>query len=105
MLAPVQAVVIPIADASLNFAKTVTDVLRGEGLRVELDERNEKMQAKIRDAQLQKIPYMVVIGGREAQAGTLAIRHRQQGDLGPMTVKDFTDRVKKETADRSAGAH
>ena len=61
------------------------------------------MQAKIRDAQLQKIPYMVVIGGREVQAGTLAIRHRQQGDLGPMTLGDFAERVKKETADRATG--
>jgi threonyl-tRNA synthetase len=100
-LAPVQAVVIPIVDASWNFARTVTDVLRGQGLRVELDERSEKMQAKIRDAQLQKIPYMVVIGGREVQAGTLAIRHRQKGDLGSMTLGDFADRVKKETADRA----
>jgi threonyl-tRNA synthetase len=102
-LAPVQAVVIPIVDASLNFARTVTDVLRGQGLRVALDERSEKMQAKIRDAQLQKIPYMVVIGGREVQAGTLAIRHRQKGDLGPMTVGDFADRVKQETAGRATG--
>ena len=101
-LAPTQAVVIPIADTSLDFARTVTDGLRGLGLRVELDERNEKMQAKIRDAQLQKVPYMVVIGGREVQASTLAIRHRQRGDLGPMTLKDFAERVKKETADRTS---
>jgi len=103
-LSPVQAVVIPIVDASLDFARdTVYRYLREQGLRVEIDERSEKMQAKIRDAQLQKIPYMVVIGGREKQAGTLAIRHRQKGDLGPMTLDDFANRVKKETADRTAG--
>jgi threonyl-tRNA synthetase len=73
-------------------------------VRVQLDERSEKMQAKIRDAQLQKIPYMVVIGGREEQAGTLAIRHRQEGDLGPMTLEEFAERVKKETADRMAAS-
>lgn len=100
-LAPVQVVVIPIVDKSLDFARTITEALRNMGLRVELDERNEKMQAKIRDAQLQKIPYMVIIGGREAQAGTLAIRHRQKGDLGPMTVGEFGDRVRAEIADRT----
>ena len=101
-LASVQVVVIPVTDKSLDFARTITDALRSQRLRVELDERNEKMQAKIRDAQLQKIPYMVVIGEREAQAGTLAIRHRQLGDLGPMTLGKFAERVKKETDDRTA---
>jgi threonyl-tRNA synthetase len=101
-LAPVQAVVIPIADQSLAFARRVAQTLRARGLRAGIDERNEKMQAKIRDAQLQKIPYMVVIGAREAQAGTVSVRHRQQGDLGPMTVEAFAERVTREADERTA---
>jgi threonyl-tRNA synthetase len=110
-LAPVQVMVIPIVDgAPLEFARIVTDMLRKEGLRVALNDRSEKMQAKIRDAQLQKIPYMVILGGREAQsaagrdvpAATVSVRHRLKGDLGAMTFRQFADRVKQEAADRAA---
>ena len=104
-MSPVQAAVIPVTDGALDYAKSVAQALRSRGLRVELDERNETMQAKIRDAQLQKIPYMVVLGGREAQAGTMAIRHRRQGDLGPMTLEQFAERMKQETDDRTADSN
>ncbi|MDP3703498.1 MAG: threonine--tRNA ligase [Candidatus Omnitrophota bacterium] len=104
-LAPVQITVIPITDNSLEYARQVVARLQQAGLRVALDERNEKMQAKIRDAQLQKIPYMVIIGEREVQAGTLAVRHRQKGDVGPMTMETLAARVKKESDERTADSN
>ena len=58
-------------------------------MRVHLDDRNEKLQAKIRDAQLEKIPYMLIIGGKEAEAGTVSVRHRSKGDLGPRPLDQF----------------
>jgi threonyl-tRNA synthetase len=83
-LAPVQAVVVPIADRHLDYAAEVAAELKTAGLRAEVDGRREKMQAKIRDAQNQKIPYMLVVGDRDIQAGAVSVRERQQGDLGPM---------------------
>ena len=99
-LAPVQVVVVPITDQQLAYAQQAAETLRGRGLRVELDARNEKMQAKIRDAQVQQVPYMAVVGGREAQAGTVAVRHRREGDLGAMGLEAFADRVSREQASR-----
>ena len=66
------------------------------GIRVELDDRNEKVQAKIRDAQLQKVPYMLVIGGKEAEAGTVSVRHRSKGDLGPRPLEQFSSDLRAE---------
>ena len=103
-LSPVQVMVIPIADTSLEYARRVADTLRTRGIRVQLDARNEKMQAKIRDAQLQQIPYMAVVGEREAGAGTVAVRHRREGDLGATRLEPFADRVSQESANRSAGS-
>src|ERR1700735_2179656 len=82
-LAPVQVAILPITERQNAYAAEVMQKLLAAGIRVELDERNEKVQAKIRDAQLQKIPYMLVIGGKEAEAGTVAVRHRTKGDQGP----------------------
>ncbi|PIQ83332.1 MAG: threonine--tRNA ligase [Candidatus Omnitrophica bacterium CG11_big_fil_rev_8_21_14_0_20_63_9] len=95
-LAPVQVVVIPIGDKFLPYAERVIQQLTAQGVRTHVDARNEKMQAKIRDAQLQKVPYMAVVGEREMQAGAVAVRHRSAGDLGPMALGDFAERVKKE---------
>jgi threonyl-tRNA synthetase len=92
-LAPVQATIIPIADRHLEYAESVADALRARGLRPEVDARREKMQAKIRDAQLQKVPYMLVVGDRDQQAGAVSVRDRQQGDLGPMPLREFVDRL------------
>jgi threonyl-tRNA synthetase len=89
-LAPVQAVVLPITDRQNDYAKQVLEKLLDGGVRVELDDRNEKLQAKIRDAQLQKIPYMLVIGGKEAEAGTVSVRHRAKGDLGARPLEQFS---------------
>ena len=79
---PVQVVVLPIADRHADYARSVRDRLAAAGLRVELDERQEKIGYKIREAQLQKIPYMLVTGDREAAESTVAVRSRAGGDLG-----------------------
>ena len=100
-LSPVQAVVIPISDRLLDYARQTQQLLRAVGARVQLDERSEKMQAKIRDAQLLQIPYMAVVGDREAQAGSVAVRHRREGDLGVMTRDAFAERVSRENATRA----
>jgi threonyl-tRNA synthetase len=95
-LAPVQAVVLPIADRHLPHAETVQARLRAEGLRVEVDGRVEKIGYKIREAQLQKVPYMLVIGDREAADGTIAVRRRTGGDQGSSTVVAFVDEARTE---------
>ena len=102
-LSPVQIVVVPIADAAIAYARQAAGVLCARGLRVQVDERNEKMQAKIRDAQLAQVPYMAVVGAREAAANSVAVRHRRQGDVGVMGVDAFATKVQQEDADRSSG--
>ncbi len=88
-LAPVQARLIPIADRHIAYAREVAARLREAGLRVEVDDSNQRMNAKIREAQLQKIPYMLVVGDREMANGTVAVRLRTGEDRGPMPVEDF----------------
>jgi threonyl-tRNA synthetase len=88
-LAPVQAVVIPVADRHVPYAQEVAARLQGAELRVEVDARNERMQAKIRDAQLLKVPYMLVVGDKEVAAGAVAVRERSGTNLGPMPVDAF----------------
>jgi len=87
--APVQAVILPIADRHAAYAAGVRDQLAAAGLRVELDDRQEKIGYKIREAQLQKVPYMLVVGDREMTEGTVAVRSRAGGDLGPRAVEAF----------------
>ena len=88
-LAPVQTIVLPLADRHLDYARQVRDNLAAAGFRVEIDERVEKIGFKIREAQLQKVPYMLVIGDREAADGTVAVRSRSAGDLGSRPVDTF----------------
>ena len=95
-LAPVQAVLIPIADRHAEYAGRVREQLAGAGLRVEVDARSERMQAKIRDAQLQKVPYMLVVGDKEAAAAAVAVRSRDRGDLGPTPVAEFIRQAQAE---------
>jgi threonyl-tRNA synthetase len=95
-LAPVQTVVLPITERQNAYAEEVNRKLLEAGIRSEFDGRNEKLQAKIRDAQLQKIPYMLVIGGKEAEAGTVSVRHRSKGDLGPRPLEQFSADLKQE---------
>ncbi len=94
-LAPVQAVVLPITDRQLDYARQVKERLVAAGVRANLDDRSEKVNLKIRDAQLQKIPYMLVVGDREAQSGQVAVRHRKRGDLGAKPVEEFVADVLK----------
>jgi threonyl-tRNA synthetase len=88
-LAPVQVSVLPLSEKIADYAKQVTEKLKAAGFRVHLDERNEKLQAKIRDAQMEKIPYMLVLGGKEAEAGTASVRHRTKGDQGAIPLDQF----------------
>ncbi len=99
-LAPIQAVVLPIADRHLDYCRGVVETLTAAGLRVELDERLEKIGYKIREAQLQKVPYMLVVGDREAAEGTIAVRSRAGGDLGARPVADFVRAAGDEIANR-----
>jgi threonyl-tRNA synthetase len=99
-LAPVQAVVLPITERQNVYAKQVLQKLTATGFRVHLDDRNEKLQAKIRDAQLEKIPYMLIIGGKEAEAGTVSVRHRSKGDLGPRPLDQFVADLRAEIDSR-----
>jgi threonyl-tRNA synthetase len=88
-LAPVQAVVMPITDRHAEYAQKVVNRLKAAGLRVELDDRKEKVNLKIREAQLQKVPYMLVVGDREAQEGTVSVRNRKHADQGAQKVEEF----------------
>jgi threonyl-tRNA synthetase len=100
-LAPVQAVVLPIADRHAAYASAVRDQLDAAGLRVELDQRQEKIGYKIREAQLQKVPYMLVIGDREAEDGTVSVRSRSMGDLGARPVQEFAAAAREEAETRA----
>ena len=95
-LAPQQARVMPISDKFIPYAKEVQQKMFDLGLRVELDERNEKIGYKIREAQVQKVPYMLVIGEKEVEDGTVAVRSRSQGDKGAMSVDEFVAMLQKE---------
>ena len=97
-LAPVQAVVIPIADRHLDYAETVKSALAEHKLRAEVDGRSERMNLKIRNAQMQKIPYMLVVGDKEAEAGSVSVRLRDETDLGAMPLEALLERVLGEFA-------
>jgi threonyl-tRNA synthetase len=94
-LAPVQAVVLPITDRQVPYAKEVQQRLAAADIRVQLDDRNEKINFKIREAQLQKIPFMLVVGDREAQAAQVSVRNRKHGDQGVKSVDEFLSTLKQ----------
>jgi threonyl-tRNA synthetase len=100
-LAPVQVQVCPVSEKVADYSKHVTESLKRHGLRAHLDDRNEKLPAKIRDAQLQKIPYMLVVGPKEAEAGTVSVRHRSKGDLGPKPLAEVLESLQNEVASRA----
>lgn len=100
-LAPQQAVVIPIADRHIEYANEVAAQLKAHRLRAEVDARGERMNAKIRDAQLRKVPYMLVVGDREAEAKSASLRVRGGGDVGAVPVADIAERLRKERDDKS----
>jgi threonyl-tRNA synthetase len=99
-LAPVQVILLPIADRHLDYARSVRDQLAGAGLRAELDERQEKIGFKIREAQLQKIPYMLVVGDKEAADGAVAVRRRTGGDQGAQPVAAFIEMALTEAREK-----
>ena len=99
-LAPVQAVLIPIADRHYDYAHEVAGILGEAGLRVEVDQRGDRMNAKIRDAQNQKIPYMLVIGDREVEAESVSVRLRSEENLGAMSIEEFQAKAKQDIAGR-----
>jgi threonyl-tRNA synthetase len=93
-LAPVQATVLPITDRQTEYARGIEKTLAAAGIRVTIDERSEKVNLKIREAQLQKIPYMLVVGDREQQNGQIAVRHRKHGDQGVKTLESFLAEIR-----------
>ncbi len=100
-LAPVQAMIIPIADRHLEYANQVLEALKAAGVRAEVDARGERMNAKVRDAQMQKIPYMLVVGDKEAAANAVAVRLRSNENLGPVPLPAFIERVTDRIKTRS----
>lgn len=99
-LAPVQVQIIPVGDDFLEYAAEVEKTLFNAGIRVEVDRRNEKLGKKIREAQLQQIPYMLIVGQKEQEAGEVSVRHRRKGDLGSLNVQEFLSRIQEEIDDK-----
>jgi threonyl-tRNA synthetase len=96
-LAPIQAVAFSITDAQADYVREIVQTLVGQGFRVEADLRNEKVGYKIREHTLQKVPYLIVVGDRERETGTISVRTRGGEDLGSMPVADFVQRLEAET--------
>jgi threonyl-tRNA synthetase len=99
-LAPQQVRIMPITDKFVPYAKEVEEKMFQLGIRVELDERNEKIGYKIREAQVQKVPYMLVIGEKEVEEGTVSVRSRSEGDKGAMKIDEFIAKLQKEIAEK-----
>ena len=99
-LSPVQAVVIPITDRSHDYAEEIFNTLQKENIRVEIDKRNEKLQYKIREQELQKIPYMIIVGDKEKEAGTVSLRARKEGNVGVVKIEEVLGRIREEITDR-----
>lgn len=95
-LAPVQVKVLPISDKHLEYANKVKEALQDKEIRVEVDDRAEKIGYKIREAQLQKVPYMLVVGDKEQEAGEVGVRNRKDGDVGAMKLEDFVEKIDEE---------
>ena len=101
-LAPVQAMIVPISENQAEYAHEVCGKLVSLGIRAEVDDRNEKMGYRIREAQLQKIPYMLVLGEKEKESGNVAVRNRKKGDLGVMSFEQLADKLQREIAEKSS---
>ena len=100
-LAPEQVKILPISDKFHGYAEEVRQQLDMVGLRVSVDTRSEKIGYKIREAQLHKIPYMLVIGEKEVESGTVSVRKRGEGDIGAMSIADFIDSAKTDVAEKA----
>ena len=99
-LAPEQARILPISEKQLEAAKALKKELRGRGFRVELDERAASLGAKIKDARIERIPYMLVVGEREAADGSVTVRNRREGELGTMSVAQLAEKMQFEVDNR-----
>ena len=99
-LAPVQVVVIPISEKHLQYATKVYESLINTGVRVNLDSRSEKMGAKIRESEYMKIPYMLVVGGKETENSTVSVRKHLSGDHGQKPLEEFINEIKEEITER-----
>jgi len=100
-LAPVQVAVLPISEAQLEYASSVESELKAAGFRVETDARDDKIGYKIREAQVQQVPYMLVVGRKEVESGAVAVRHRRKGDLGQMKLDEFLALISEEVASKT----
>lgn len=100
-LAPVQVKFLPIADRHADYAREIMEKLEAKGIRCELDDRSEKTGFKIRAAQMEKVPYMIIVGDKDVEAGTVSVRSRKNGDEGATTVDEFVARIEKEIAEKS----
>ena len=100
-LAPVQVKFLPIADRHADYAREIMEKLEAKGIRCELDDRSEKTGFKIRAAQMEKVPYMIIVGDKDVEAGTVSVRSRKNGDEGATTVDEFVERIEKEIAEKS----
>ncbi len=95
-LAPTQVKILPITDKQMDYAREVTKKLKEQGIRAKLDERQEKIGYKIREAQMEKVPYMLIVGDKEIEANAVGVRARKEGDIGQMGLEDFTSRIQSE---------
>ncbi len=99
-LAPTQCVIIPVSEKSTEYSKKIEKILLENEIRVSLDSRNERLQKKIRDAEIEKIPYMIIVGEKEAASGAISIRSKAQGDMGIMKAEDFIQMIDKEIKEK-----
>ena len=99
-LMPTQVMVIPISEAHHAYANEISDKLKAAGIRCEADYRSEKMGYKIREAQLEKIPYMLVVGAQEMENGTVSVRSRKEADQGTLSFEAFLEKIQKEIQDK-----
>jgi threonyl-tRNA synthetase len=101
-LSPVQVKVLPITDRQKDYAKDLCEKMKAAGIRVQLDDRNEKIGYKIREAQMEKVPYMLVVGEKEMEAGQVAVRRRDKGDMGAIAADEFIATVCKDIEEKIA---
>jgi threonyl-tRNA synthetase len=99
-IAPMQVKILPISDKFMDYAKQVLSALKAAGVRAEIDDRNEKIGKKIRDAELMKVPYMLVIGEKEMNESQVSIRRQGKGDMGAKALSEFVQEISKEIEDR-----
>ena len=100
-MSPTQAVVIPLNEEFADYARSIVDKMDAESMRVELDDRNETLGKRIREAQLEKIPYVIVVGAKEKETGTVSLRARGGVDLGSMTIDEMLEKFRKEIREKT----